>query len=280
MPPRGAGGSQERRGGSGMEIDLQGKVAVVTGASTGIGQAIARSLAKYGAKVVVSFNGNREGAEETAAQIRAAGGECLVHQADISKVAEAVSNVEVALKEWGRIDILVNNAGITSWGDFLDYTEEQWDQVIDTNLKGTYFGSQAAARQMVKQGGGGDIIIISSVVGRRAVKTLSAYATSKAGLEMMAASLMFELAPLGIRVNAVGVGPTIVDRNLRDDPQYAEHWAKVVPAGRAATVEDIAGAVLLLLSPSAVRQGERAGISSIVGRGLRKPHNQFASSSP
>ena len=234
-----------------MEIDLQGKVAVVTGASTGIGQAIARSLAKYGAKVVVSFNGNREGAEETAAQIRAAGGECVVHQADISKVAEAVGNVEVAIKEWGRIDILVNNAGITSWGEFLNYTEEQWDQVIDTNLKGTYFGSQAAARQMVKQGGGGDIIIISSVVGRRAVKTLSAYATSKAGLEMMAASLMFELAPLGIRVNAVGVGPTIVDRNLRDDPQYAEHWAKVVPAGRAATVEDIAGAVLLLLSPMA-----------------------------
>src|SRR5919199_2574803 len=251
MPPRGAGGSQERRGGSGMEIDLQGKVAVVTGASTGIGQAIARSLARYGAKVVVSFNGNREGAEETAAQIRAAGGECLVHQADISKVAEAVGNVEVAIKEWGRIDILVNNAGITSWGEFLNYTEEQWDQVIDTNLKGTYFGSQAAARQMVKQGGGGDIIIISSVVGRRAVKTLSAYATSKAGLEMMVASLMFELAPLGIRVNAVGVGPTIVDRNLRDDPQYAEHWAKVVPAGRAGTGEDIAGPEVILLSPMA-----------------------------
>ncbi len=233
-----------------MEIDLQGKVAVVTGTSTGIGRAIARGLARNGARVVVSYNGNREGAEKTAAQIRGAGGECVVHQADISKVAEAVSNVEVAIKEWGRLDILVNNAGITSWGEFLDYTEEQWDQVIDTNLKGTYFGSQAAARQMVQQGGG-DIIIISSVVGRRAVKTLSAYATSKAGLEMMAQSLMFELAPLGIRVNAVGVGPTIVDRNLRDDPQYAEHWAKVVPAGRAATADDIAGAVLLLLSPMA-----------------------------
>lgn len=233
-----------------MEIDLQGKVAVVTGASTGIGQAIARGLARNGARVAVSYHGNREGAEETAAQIRGAGGECVVHRADIAKVAEAVSNVEVAISTWGRIDILVNNAGITSWGPFLDYTEEQWDQVIDTNLKGTYFGSQAAARQMAKQGGG-DIIIISSVVGRRAVKTLSAYATSKAGLEMMAQSLMFELAPLGIRVNAVGVGPTIVDRNLRDDPQYAEHWAKVVPAGRAATADDIAGAVLLLLSPLA-----------------------------
>ena len=233
-----------------MDFNLQDKVAVVTGASTGIGQAIARSLAEHGARVLVSYNGNRSGAEETVAQIRTAGGYCLLHQADIGKVAEAVSNVEVAVKEWGSIDILVNNAGITSWGPFLDYTEAQWDQVVDTNLKGTYFGSQAAARHMVRQGGG-QIIIISSVVGSRAVRNLSAYATTKAGLEMMARSLMFELAPHGIQVNAVGVGPTIVDRNLRDDPQYAEHWAEVVPAGRAATVEDIAGSVLLLLSPLA-----------------------------
>ena len=233
-----------------MELDLKDKVAVVTGASTGIGRAVARSLAEHGARVVVSYNGNQAGAEETAEEIRSLGGSCIVHRADISNLADAVSNVEVAVAEWGRIDILINNAGITSWGSFLDYTEAQWDQVIDTNLKGTYFGSQAAAREMVKQGGG-DIIIISSVVGRRAVATLSAYATSKAGLEMMARSLMFELAPHGIRVNAVGVGATIVDRNLRDDPQYAEHWAKVIPAGRAATVEDIAGSVLLLLSPMA-----------------------------
>jgi NAD(P)-dependent dehydrogenase (short-subunit alcohol dehydrogenase family) len=233
-----------------MDIDLKDKVAVVTGASTGIGQAIALQLAGCGARVVVSYGGNRQGAEETAARIRDAGSTCIVHQADISKLPEAVGNVEAAVEEWGRIDILVNNAGITDWGAFLDYTEEQWDRVVDTNLKGTYFGSQAAARHMVKQGGG-DIIIISSVVGRRAVSTLSAYATTKAGLEMMARSLMFELAPHNIRVNAVGVGPTIVDRNLRDDPHYAEHWAKVVPAGRAATADDIAGSILLLLSPLA-----------------------------
>ena len=233
-----------------MELDLAEKVAVVTGASTGIGRAIAKTLAAHGARVVVSYNGNREGAEETAAQVRAAGGTCIVHRANLANVAEAVSNVEVALKEWGRIDILVNNAGITSWGAFLDYTEAQWNEVIDTNLKGTYFASQAAAREMVKAGRG-DIIIISSVVGRRAVPNLSAYATTKAGLEMMAQALMLELAPHNIRVNAVGVGATIVDRNLRDDPQYAEHWAGVIPAGRAATVDDIAGAVLLLLSPLA-----------------------------
>ena len=233
-----------------MEIDLRDKIAVVTGASTGIGRAVARALAEHGARVVASYHGNRVGAEETAAQIRTTGGTCLVHQADISSVAGAVSTVEVALKEWGRIDILVNNAGITSWGAFLDYTEAQWDEVVDTNLKGTYFASQAAAREMARQGSG-QIIIISSVVGSRAVQNLSAYATTKAGLEMMARSLMFELAPHGIQVNAVGVGPTIVDRNLRDDPQYAEHWATVVPAGRAATVEEIAGSVLLLLSPLA-----------------------------
>ncbi len=238
-------------GGSGAStIDLAGQVAVVTGASTGIGQAIAMTLAAHGARVVVSYNGNREGAEGTAAQIRARGATCIVHQANLARVSEAVSNVEVALREWGRIDILVNNAGITSWGAFLDYTEERWDEVVDTNLKGTYFASQAAAREMVKAGGG-HIIIISSVVGRRAVPNLSAYATTKAGLEMMAQALMLELAPHNIRVNAVGVGATIVDRNLRDDPRYAENWAGVIPAGRAATVDDIAGAVLLLLSPLA-----------------------------
>ena len=106
-----------------MDFNLQDKVAVVTGASTGIGQAIARSLAEHGARVLVSYNGNRSGAEETVAQIQAAGGNCLLHQADIGKVAEVVSNVEVAVREWGRIDILVNNAGITSWGPFLDYAE-------------------------------------------------------------------------------------------------------------------------------------------------------------
>ena len=233
-----------------MEIDLQGKVAVVTGASTGIGAAIARALAEHGARVVAGYNSNRTGAEETAAQIRAAGGECVIHQANINTVAGAVSNVEAALQTWGTIDILVNNAGITSWAPFLDYTEEQWDAVIDTNLKGTYFASQAAARHMVRQKSG-HIIIISSVVGSRAVRNLSAYATTKAGLEHMARSLMFELAPHGIAVNALGVGPTIVDRNLRDDPLYAEHWASVVPAGRAATVDDIAGSILLLLSPLA-----------------------------
>jgi 3-oxoacyl-[acyl-carrier protein] reductase len=233
-----------------MEIDLSDKVAVVTGPSTGIGQAIARLLAEHGARVVVGYSGNRSGAEETAAQIRGAGGTCLIHQADISSIAGAVSNVEAALSAWGRIDILVNNAGITSWGLFLEYTEAQWDEVANTNLKGTYFASQAAARQMVRQGTG-QIIIIASVVGRRAIRNLSAYATTKAGLEMIARSLMFELAPHGVQVNAVGVGATIVDRNLHDDPQYAEHWAAVIPAGRAATVEDIAGSVLLLLSPMA-----------------------------
>ena len=233
-----------------MQIDLQDKVAVVTGASTGIGRATAQLLARQNARVVVGYYDDLAGAEETAANIRAAGGTCMMHQADISSVAEASGIAEAAVRKWGRIDILINNAGITSWGAFLDYTEAQWNQVVDTNLRGTYFASQSAARHMLRQGGG-QIIIVSSVVGSRAVPNLSAYGTTKAGLEMMARALMFELAPHGIQVNAVGVGPTVVDRNLRDDPQYAEHWATVVPAGRAATVDDIAGSILLLLSPLA-----------------------------
>jgi 3-oxoacyl-[acyl-carrier protein] reductase len=159
--------------------------------------------------------------------------------------------VEQAAQHFGRLDILVNNAGITSWGPFLEYTEAAFDDVLDTNLKGSNFGSQAAARRFIQQGSPGRIVLVSSLVGINAVPYLSAYSMTKAALRMLARSLGLELGPYGITVNALGVGPTLNDRNLRDDPEYDAHWGQVVPVGRAATPEDAVSAAVYLCSDEA-----------------------------
>jgi 3-oxoacyl-[acyl-carrier protein] reductase len=129
--------------------------------------------------------------------------------------------------------------------------EATWDDVVDLNLKGSYFGAQAAARRMVTQGDGGRIVLSSSVTGIVAAANLSAYSVTKAGLSHMARVLGLELGPHGITVNAIAIGATVNARNLGDDPQYAEHWATVVPAGRVGRPEDVASALLYLVSPDA-----------------------------
>ena len=230
---------------------LENKVAVVTGAGTGIGQALAVRFAQEGARVAINYHQNADGAHETLEQVRAAGSDGAVFQADLRTADAARSVVERAAERFGRLDILVNNSGITSWGPFLDYTEAAFDDVLDTNLKGSYFASQAAARQFIRQDSPGRIILISSLVGVNAVQYLSAYSMTKAGLRMLARSLGFELGRFGITVNAIGVGPTLNERNLRDDPDYDAHWGEVVPVGRAATADDACGAAVYLCSDEA-----------------------------
>src|SRR5690349_8049657 len=166
--------------------DLSGKVALVTGASKGIGQELALALGKAGAAVVANYNSDQEGARQTVEKINAGGGRAVAAQGDIGSVAVCREMVERCVSEFGRLDIACCHAGITSWGKFLNYTEEAFDAVVNTNLKGTYFTAQAAAREMVKQGGGGRIIITSSVTGTQAVEYLSAYGMSKAGVAMLA----------------------------------------------------------------------------------------------
>ena len=230
---------------------LEGKVALVTGAGTGIGQALALRFAREGARVGINYHQNADGARETLAQVRAGGGDGEVFQADVRTAEVARSIVDRAASHFGRLDILINNSGITSWGPFLDYTEAAFDDVVNTNLKGSYFASQAAARRFIEQRAPGRIVLISSLVGVNAAPFLSAYSMTKAGLRMLARSLGLELGPLGITVNAIGVGPTLNDRNLRDDPEYDAHWGQVVPMGRAATPEDTASAAVYLCSDEA-----------------------------
>jgi 3-oxoacyl-[acyl-carrier protein] reductase len=226
---------------------LSGKVAVVTGASREIGADMAEALARRGAAVLVAHWREPELAEAVVARIRAFGGTALPHDCDCSIVSETQAMIARAVSEFGRLDLFAANAGLTLWAPFLDYTEAAWDSVIDLNLKGSFFGAQAAARQMIQQASGGSIVFSSSVTGLRAISHLSAYGISKAGLIHMARILALELGPHHISVNALGIGATINQRNLNDDPQYEAHWGSLLPAGRAGRPEDVASGLLYLV---------------------------------
>ena len=230
---------------------LAGKVAVVTGASSEIGAAMAEALAARGAAVVAAHNDESDLVEPLVERIRSAGGRAVPHGADLSRVAENHALVERAVEEFGRLDVFAANAGLTRWAPFLDVDEAIWDAVVDLNLKGSYFGAQAAARRMRAQGSGGRIVLSSSVTGTVAIPNLSVYATTKAALQHMAAVLALELGPSGITVNALAIGATLNRRNLADDPDYAEHWAGVIPVGRVGRPQDVADALVFLASDQA-----------------------------
>lgn len=232
-------------------FDLSGKVAIVTGASKGIGYDLAVRLGRAGAAVVAGFNSDEEGAMSAVRTIAEHGGNAIAVQVDVTSVAACRNLVERAVQEFGKLDICCCHAGVTSWGKLLDYTEEAFDSVIDVNLRGTYFLAQAAARQMVRQGAGGRIIITSSVTGVQAVEYLSAYGMTKGGLQMLARNLVMELSPHNITINCVAPGFIVNERNLRDDPASDTKWARVIPLGRSGEPSDVAAAVIFFASDEA-----------------------------
>jgi glucose 1-dehydrogenase len=238
-------------------VKLRGKVVLVTGASTGIGRALALGFAGEGADVIVNYRTDRDGAEVTASEIRRVGRRAIVAEANIARVAAVRSLFRRIVEEFGRLDVLVNNAAVTGWGELFEMTEERWDEVIGTNLKGTFFCSIEAARLMRDNGKGGTIVNISTNCAELGVKNLAAYAASKGGVHALTKQLAVELAPHGIRVNTFAPGPTLVDRNLRDDPDYNRTWGEVVPLNRAAAPEEMVGpAVFLASSDSSYMTGQ------------------------
>ncbi|MCS7060895.1 MAG: glucose 1-dehydrogenase [Anaerolineae bacterium] len=237
---------------------LRDRAAIVTGASKEIGAAMALALAREGAAVVIHYAADRAPAEALVQRILDEGGRAIAVGADCSRAADNAMLVQAAVRAFGRLDIFVANAGITQFGAFLSYTETDYDKVLNLNLKGSFFGAQAAARQMIEQRTqhpedqyGGRIVFSSSVAGVICVPGLAAYGASKAALNHLTKTLAIELGPHRITVNALAIGPTTNARNLREDPHYEEHWGNLLPIGRAMRPEDSAAALLYLVSPAA-----------------------------
>jgi NAD(P)-dependent dehydrogenase (short-subunit alcohol dehydrogenase family) len=229
---------------------LAGKRAVVTGGSKGIGAGIALALAREGADVVVSYRGDIAGAEAVAGEITGLGRRAAVVGADVSRVADCRRLIAEAAGALGGVDILINNAGITLWQDFFDTDEAHWDATLDTNLKGVFFCTQAAARLMREQGWG-RVVNISSGASRSAFKRATPYNASKGGLNMLTAGLAVELGPFGVTVNAVAPGAILIERTRHELPDYAGTFAAATPLGRVGYPDDIAGAVLYFCSDAA-----------------------------
>lgn len=229
---------------------LAGKIAVVTGASRGIGRAIAIRLAGEGATVVINYNGSKEKAEEVKQEIEGAGGKAAVCQCNVADFDQCQAFIQKVIDEFGRIDILVNNAGITRDGLLMKMSEEDFGQVIETNLKGAFHTIRFASRQMLRQKSG-RIINLSSVVGVTGNAGQANYAASKAGVIGLTKSAARELASRGITVNAIAPGFIETDMTSVLSEKVKEGAAAGIPLGAFGKPEDVAAAAAFLASDEA-----------------------------
>lgn len=234
-------------------MNLKGKVAIVTGGNSGIGAAIALELARQGANIVIDYVAHPEATEEMEKQIVAMGDQAIGVDADVSKVEDLAMLIDAAVKAFGRVDIMVNNAGVETRTSILDTTEAQYSKVMDINLKSAFFGTQLAAKQMLKQGDGGRIINITSVHEDWPMPGNTAYCLSKGGMRMLTRTAGIELAPHNILV--VGVGPgavaTPINVSTMQNPELLKKLDDAIPQGRMAKPEEIASVVAFLAGDGA-----------------------------
>ncbi len=226
---------------------LEHKIALVTGASRGIGKAIAKELAKKGATVIVNYNGSKSAADKVVEEITSEGGWASSYQCNVAEASSCETMIGDILKEYGRIDILVNNAGIVRDNLLMKMSEEEFDAVVDTNLKGTFHTMKLISRHMLKQRGG-RIINMASVVGVAGNPGQTNYAASKAGIIGMTKTVAKELASRNITVNAIAPGFIQTDMTEALKEQAKEQVLKQIPMGRMGEPEDIAKLVAFLAS--------------------------------
>jgi glucose 1-dehydrogenase len=234
-------------------MKLTGKVAAVTGAATGIGQAIAIAFAEEGASVVVDYVGNESVSAQTVKAIEAMKGKALAVQADISAPGDVERLIDKTVAAFGRLDIFVNNAGIEKKFPFVDYPLNEWQKIIAVNLTGPFLCAQAAAKQMIRQGNGGRIINISSIHEDLPMPQNAAYCASKGGLRMLMRTIAVELAPHQITVNNIGPGAvyTPIDRDVESNPKLDSQILAEIPLGRWGKPEEIAHLAVYLASDDA-----------------------------
>jgi glucose 1-dehydrogenase len=234
-------------------MKLLGKKALVTGSSQGIGQAIAIRFAQEGAEVIVDYLGHPERAEETVQRILKLGGRAVAIRGDLSNVTDTQRMVQEAVEALGGLDILVNNAGVEKHASFWDITEADYDLVLNINLKGAFFATQAFARHRMDVKKPGKVINISSVHEELPFPHFTSYCASKGGVKMMMRNLSIELAPCGITVNNIAPGAieTPINARLLNDPQRLKALLENIPLARLGKTEDIAGAATFLASADA-----------------------------
>ena len=234
-------------------MKLDNKVAIITGAATGIGQAIAITMAREGASVVVDYVGKPGTADDTAHQIESAGGKVLAVEADVSQPDQVAALIGSAVSTFGKLDIFVNNAGIEYKHPITEFPLDQWNKIIAVNLTGPFLCMQAAAKQMMTQGGAGRIINISSVHQDLPMPTNAPYCASKGGLRMLMRTVAVELGPHGITVNNIGPGAvyTPIDADVQANPEMEKALMAEIPLGRWGQPVEIANLAVFLASDDA-----------------------------
>src|SRR5499426_1948310 len=232
---------------------LKGKIAIVTGGNSGIGRAIALALARQGANIVIDYVAHPEATEELEKQLAALGDKSIGVDADVSRVADLETLIGAAVKAFGRVDVMVNNAGVETRTSVLDTTEDQYDKVMGINLKSAFFGTQIAAKQMIKQGGGGRIVNITSVHEDWPMPGNTPYCLSKGGIRMLTRTAGVELAKHNILIVGVGPGAVATPINLltMNDPAKLAQLNAAIPLGRMARPEEIASVVGVLAGDGA-----------------------------
>ena len=236
-----------------MSTLLQGKVIIVTGGNSGIGKAIVETVARLGARVVIDYRSHPEATEAIEEEIGQLGGTCCGVQADVAKLDDLQRLIQEVVNRYGRLDVMVNNAGIETRTSILDTTPEDFDKVLNVNLRGVFFATQYAARQMIAQGGGGRIINISSVHEDWPMPNNTPYCVAKGGVRMLTRTAGVELAGQGVSIVNVGPGAvaTPINDSTMNDPSLLAKLNAAIPMGRMAQPDEIARVVAFLASDAA-----------------------------